>query len=193
MTRDTALALLARHSHGAVWAKHCLAVAEAAARLGHALDGHRVIDHEFLWTAALLHDIGRHVTHDPIGHGAEGYRLLTGLGHGREANVCASHVLFGLEAAEAELFGLPARDFIPQTVEERLVALADLLLEYDAPTTLDHRFASLRARNAGNAFFLGRLGRARARAAAFLQQLDEEIGRPVLGILTDEMPGCGKA
>ncbi|HTF98981.1 MAG TPA: HDIG domain-containing protein [Nitrospirota bacterium] len=183
MTREKALGILAEHGQGAAWVRHCFAVADAASRLGRALDGHQSIDHDFLWSAALLHDIGRCITHNPISHGVEGYNLLMRFGYEREAHVCAAHILFGLEASDAVLFGLPAHDFHLRTVEERLVALVDFLLEHDKPTTLDRRFSSLRKRNADNSFFLSRLDRAREQAEAFMLKLNEEIGQPVEGIV----------
>jgi putative nucleotidyltransferase with HDIG domain len=183
LSRDEAMGIMAEYGRGAAWTKHCFAVASAATSVGSALIGHRDIDPDFLWSAALLHDIGRYATHDPVRHGVEGYHLLTRLGHEREAYVCASHILFGLEASEAAWFGLPACDFIPHTAEERLVPLVDFLLENDKPTTLDRRFSSLRERNAGNDFFLSRLDRARERAQAFMLLLNEEIGEPIEGIV----------
>ena len=89
----------------------------------------------FSWSAALLHDIGRHVTHDPVRHGVAGYNLMMELGHPDEAYVCASHVLFGLKAEEAAQFGLPRKNFVPRKMEEMLVALIDYLIEFDKPTT----------------------------------------------------------
>jgi len=70
-----------------------------------------------------------------------------------EAYVCALHILFGLNAAEASQLGLPDRNFVLRTIEEKLVPLIDYLIEYDQPTTLDRRFSSLRKRNSGNPFF----------------------------------------
>ncbi|MFH0996121.1 MAG: HDIG domain-containing metalloprotein [Pseudomonadota bacterium] len=183
LSRDQALNLMAEYGRGATWTKHCFAVADAAASVGSALRGDYTVDHDFLWSAALLHDIGRCITHDPIGHGVAGYDLLTRLGYEPEAYVCASHILFGLEACEAARFGLPARDFVPRTVEERLVPLVDFLIEFDKPTTLDRRFSSLRRRNADNDFFLSRLDRARKKAEVFMSQLNEEIGEPIGSIL----------
>jgi putative nucleotidyltransferase with HDIG domain len=168
--------ILSTHGQGAPWTRHCLAVAEAAVGVGRILGRRRAIDAAFLWTAALLHDIGRHATHDPVGHGVAGYNLLSALGHPREAHVCASHILFGLNAHEAARFGLPARDFLPGSIEAQLVALVDLLVEFDRPTTLAQRFASLRRRNADNPFFLARLDRAFACAQSFMTQIEQEIG-----------------
>jgi uncharacterized protein len=179
LSRDDSLMLLAEYGKGAPWVKHCLAVADSASMLGRVLESRYSIDQHYLWTGAVLHDIGRCVTHDPILHGVEGYKLLLKLGHAEEAFVCASHILFGLEASEAVHLGLPARDFIPRTIEERLVPLVDLMIEGVQPTTLDRRFSSLRRRYVKNSFLMNRLDRAQQRAISFLTQLSEEIGEPV--------------
>jgi len=175
LSGQESMRLLAEYGQKAGWNKHCFAVANAAAKVGHVLAKARLIDSSFLWSAALLHDIGRYVTHDPLLHGVEGYKLLSMLGHEQEAYVCASHILFGLSAAEATQLGLPYRDFVPHTIEEKLIPLVDYLIEYDQPTTLNRRFSSLRERNGGNSFFLNRLERAHETAILFMTQFEEEI------------------
>ena len=102
------------HSYGkdAAWIRHCRAVSRVAERLAIAIGPNSPLDAEFLKVAALLHDIGRYKTHDPVMHGVEGYHLLTGLGHHREAFVCASHVFCGMPQAEAIRYGLPEQDFL---------------------------------------------------------------------------------
>ena len=179
LSRDESIGLLTEYGKGAAWVKHCFAVADSASRLGHVIESRYAIDHHYLWSAALLHDIGRCVTHDPIKHGVEGYNLLMKLGHNIEASVCISHILFGLEASEAVQFGLPAHDFILRTIEERLVPLVDLLIEGDHPTTLDSRFSSLRKRYVENGFIMDRLDRAQQTAMSFMIQISEEIGESV--------------
>jgi uncharacterized protein len=73
----------------------------------------------------LLHDIGRAVTHG-IDHGIVGAQLLkqkrinTGL-----QRICERHVCAGIPAEVAKDIGLPARDFIPVTIEEKIVCHAD--------------------------------------------------------------------
>ena len=185
LTPDKASALLAEYGEGAAWTQHCVAVADAAVRVGARLGPQQAaeVDLEALWSAALLHDIGRYVTHHPILHGLEGYALLMDLGHEEEAYVCASHILFGLHADEAEHFGMPACDFLPRTTAERLVPLVDYLIEVDTPTTLNRRFASLRERNAENAFFLARLDRAQAAARTFMDELEANMGQSVESIV----------
>jgi uncharacterized protein len=189
LSRDEATALLAEYGGSATWTRHCLAVAEAAVGIGLALKPYRSVDLDSLWSVALLHDIGRYKSHDPIAHGVEGYLLLTQLGHHGAAFVCASHILFGLDASEAADVGLPAQDFIARTDEERVVPLADYLVEGERATTLDHRFSSLRQRNAGNAYFVSRLPRAYEAANSFSQELAATIGCPVESIVASTL-GC---
>ena len=179
LSRQESIDLLSIYGRDEGWIKHCLAVAEASAKVGHILAKKRSIDGSFLWSAALLHDIGRYMTHDALLHGVEGYKLLSMLGHEKEAYVCASHILFGLNAPEAVQIGLPNRDFVPRTIEEKLVPLVDYLIEYDQPTTLDSRFSSLRKRNSGSTFFLDRLDRAQEIAQIFMSQIENEIGESV--------------
>lgn len=183
LSHKVSIELLAEYGKGGTWVNHCLAVADSASRLGQVIESWYAIDRQYLWSAALLHDIGRSVTHDPIMHGVEGYKLLLKLGHEEEAFVCASHILFGLEASEAVQFGLPARDFIPHTIEQRIVPLVDLMVEGVQRTTLDRRFSSLRKRYVDNRFLMDRLDRTQQTAMSFMTQLSEKIGEPVEKII----------
>ena len=176
LSHQQAIKILTESSQGAQWTKHCFAVADSAARIGGALEPHQAIDSGFLWSAGLLHDIGRHVTHDPVLHGVEGYRFLSAMGHQKEARVCASHILFGLRAHEAAQFGLPACDFLPCTIEEQLITLVDFLIEFDQPTSLERSFTSLRRRYVGNPFLFERLDRAFESAKTFMAQIEQVIG-----------------
>jgi len=179
LSRNESIGLLAEYGKGADWVKHCLTVADSAFRLCQAIESRYAIDRHYLWSSALLHDIGRYVTHDPIMHGVEGYNLLLKLCHEEQAFVCASHILFGLEASEAVQFGLPAHDFIPHTIEQRIVPLVDLMVEGVHPTTLDRRFSSLRKRYFENRFLMDRLDRAHQTAVSFMIEIGEAIGESV--------------
>jgi putative nucleotidyltransferase with HDIG domain len=179
LSRYNAEQILNKYSGKGRWAGHCMAVADLAEYLTPFLRIRIDIDSELLWSAALLHDIGRYATHDPVGHGAAGYNLLMTLGHPEEAYVCASHVLFGLEADEAAQFGLPRRNFTPRKPEEKLVALIDFLMEFDKPTTLQARFSSLRARNSNNDFFVSRLERAEKAANDYMTVISTALAQPL--------------
>jgi uncharacterized protein len=111
--------------------QHCLTVERAALSIakkiisrGHNLDLHLVS------LGALLHDIGRARTHG-IEHGVEGAKILRELGLGRFARFAECHIGAGIPAVEAKELGLPARDFVPRTTEEKVVTYADKLVMGD--------------------------------------------------------------
>ncbi|MDA8079493.1 MAG: HDIG domain-containing protein [Nitrospiraceae bacterium] len=171
-----ALLLVNQYGRDAAWILHCKAVSLLAERYAAIFSSGYDIDADFVRTAALLHDIGRYKTHDPIMHGVEGYWLLTNLGHHREAFVCASHILCGLEREEAVRHGLPDQDFIPRTFEERLIPVIDSLVEFDRPTTLHARVASIQLRYQGNDGYLQKIEQAAEKAQRFMDHVNREFG-----------------
>lgn len=76
-------------------------------------------------TGALLHDVGRTVTHG-VEHGIEGSRLIREKGWSKElANIVERHIGGGITEDEAREQGLPPKDYIPQTPEEKVICHAD--------------------------------------------------------------------
>lgn len=176
LSYNEGLALLHCYGKDAAWIRHCCAVSRVAERLSGAFPPNDPFDAEFFRVGALLHDIGRYKTHDPVMHGVEGYHLLMGLGHDREAFVCASHVFCGMPRAEAVRYGLPDQDFLPRTLEERLVPLIDSMVELDQPTTLEQRMLSINRRYQGNGPFLERMRQAAATARRLLDEVNHDLG-----------------
>lgn len=94
-------------------------------------------DNDFLYRAAMLHDIGIVACDAPgiycfgslpyICHGVEGARVLAEHGMLREALVCERHTGSGLTASEIEenALPLPARDMLPVSIEEKIICYAD--------------------------------------------------------------------
>lgn len=118
-----------------VWS-HSRLVAEKALQLAKAhpeLD----LDLDFVYEAAMLHDIGVFLTHAPsiycmgdkpyICHGILGAELMRADGYPRHALVCERHTGTGLTVDDiiAQNLPLPHRDLCPVTLEEKLVCLAD--------------------------------------------------------------------
>jgi uncharacterized protein len=189
LSYDDALKLLYWYGGDATWIRHCLAVSRVAKNVAEVMTPRCALDSEYLTIGALLHDIGRYKTHDPILHGVEGFRLLTGLGHDREAFICASHILCGMASSEAALYGLPRQDFIPTTLEERLVPLIDGVVEFDRPTTFAKRCESIAQRYQGNEPFLRRFSDASATAKKFLDQLHNDFGISVEQVAAETLGG----
>lgn len=176
LSYDEALHLLSSYGNDAPWVRHCVAVSRVAARVSSMIAARRIIDVRLLKVGALLHDIGRYKTQDPILHGVEGYLLLSGLGHHREAFICASHVIWGMPGREAVLYGLPEQDFFPRTLEERLIPMIDSVVEFDRPTSLEQRCSSISRRYEGNPLFLERFQKAADMARVFLRSLKDDFG-----------------
>lgn len=84
-------------------------------------------DPELVRAGALLHDIGRTRTHG-IRHALEGAELARELGLPEElALIIERHLGAGVEREEAERLGLPPNHYLPETLEEKIVAHADNL------------------------------------------------------------------
>ncbi|MCF8069323.1 MAG: phosphohydrolase [Desulfobacterales bacterium] len=109
---------------------------------GKSLDIAREVPHlspdlDFIYEAAMLHDIGIFMTNAPslgchgdypyICHGILGQKLLEGLNFPKHARVCERHVGVGITADEIrnQNLPLPIRDMTPKTVEEKIICYAD--------------------------------------------------------------------
>ncbi len=100
-----------------------LAVARRAAARG------KGVDLKLVEAGALLHDVGRAATHGPA-HCSEGAGMLRKEDVPEKvARFAETHFLGGLTAKEAGALGLPAREMIPLTVEEKIVCYADKICD----------------------------------------------------------------
>lgn len=104
---------------------HCKAVADVAVRIAKRTDA----DIDLVEAGALLHDIGRSQTHGIL-HAVKGVKIAKKLGLADEiVNIIERHIGAGLSAAEAKKLRLPKKDFIPETLEEKIVCHADNLID----------------------------------------------------------------
>lgn len=118
--------------------RHVIKVERTARRIARDIsrNGERV-DMELVSLGALLHDVGRSRTHG-LDHGFAGGRIVRESPafaklfdeEDREAlsRICERHIGGGIPARDAGAAGLPERDFIPETLEERIIAHADNLV-----------------------------------------------------------------
>ena len=108
---------------------HCLAVSAYTYELGLRMKnkGHN-INLELAVIGALLHDIGRCKTHD-VTHGVEGGKILRKNNFNEKlALIAERHIGAGIPKNEAFELGLPPKDYMPQSLEEKLVAHCDNLI-----------------------------------------------------------------
>mgnify|MGYP002624799058 CR=1 FL=1 len=95
------------------------------------------IDIDFLFDAAMIHDIGIVKTNAPgiechgsepyICHGIIGAKICVEEGLPQFANICERHTGAGITAQEViqQNLPLPVKDYIPETIEEKLICYAD--------------------------------------------------------------------
>lgn len=106
--------------------QHCETVSRLAMEIAEAYqkNGNNV-DLKLVEIGALLHDIGRARTHK-IDHGVIGAEIARSQ-HLAEpiAQIIERHLLAGITAQEAKKFGLPVKDYLPHTIEEKIVLYAD--------------------------------------------------------------------
>ena len=80
---------------------------------------------------AMLHDIGRTKTHG-IRHGVEGEDIARALSLPEPViQIIRRHVGAGILPEEAAAMGLPDRDYVPITLEEKIVCHSDNLVSDD--------------------------------------------------------------
>ncbi len=105
---------------------HCLKVSKTALSLAGRLK--IACDRELVRRGGLFHDIGRSRTHG-IGHAVAGVEIGRRLGFSDALlMIIERHVGAGITAEEAVRLGLPKKDYLPLTAEEKLVSYADNLI-----------------------------------------------------------------
>lgn len=104
--------------------EHCKAVAGLAVKIGALCNANiRLVE-----VGALLHDIGRSKTHT-IRHAVEGAWILKEQKFPLEVvHIVERHIGAGIPKEDTKKLGLPRKDFVPETLEEKIVAHADNLI-----------------------------------------------------------------
>jgi len=104
---------------------HCKAVREVAVKIAQLAKA----DITLVEAGALLHDIGRSKTHD-IFHVVEGVKIAKKIGlPDKIIKIIERHIGGGICKEEAIKLGLPEKDYVPLTLEEKIVCHADSLID----------------------------------------------------------------
>ncbi len=105
--------------------EHCIAVCEKSVKIASNFDN---VNMDLLKKGAILHDIGRCQTHG-IHHAVKGAEIAKKLNYPEDVcNIIERHIGAGITENEAIELGLPKKSYLPQTLEEKIVAHADNLL-----------------------------------------------------------------
>lgn len=151
LTEKEAIALLVSSGCSPDVIEHCKTVAEYAMQIainirkstekkGQPVD----IDMYAVYLGGLLHDIGRSKTHG-IGHAVAGAAIAVENGlDDKLVNIIERHIGAGIPEEEAAALGLPKKDYIPVTIEEKIVAHADNLVFGNKIGTTDEMVKNLR-------------------------------------------------
>ena len=114
--------------------EHCKAVCAKAMKIAANFDN---VDKDLIRQGALLHDIGRSKTHG-ITHAIEGVEIARKYGYSEDVlNIIERHIGAGITSEEAVKLGLPEKSYLPETLEEKIVAHADNLISGTKEVDMD--------------------------------------------------------
>ena len=152
---------------------HCCTVRAVADEMAKGFD----VNAGLVTAGALLHDLGRSVDHT-IKHAMIGASMAEKLGLPKElVEIIRKHTGAGLDEMDVKEFDLPPGDYIPRTLEERIVAHADNMVSDDRVVPHSHSAEKLRRKGS-------------ERGAAKIERLHSELsgiyGRD-LDILVDSL------
>lgn len=124
IAKKDALALLKKYKVDDRVMEHLWAVHDYAMEIAAGVE----CDRNLVEVGSLLHDIGRSVSH-AIDHAVIGAEILRNEGVSEDVvRIVERHVGAGLTSEEAVRLGLPPGDYIPETIEEKIVCHADNLI-----------------------------------------------------------------
>ncbi len=121
---DGCLMLLKKYGADERLIRHVMAVHDLAIKIAERCSADKML----VSAGSLLHDIGRTKTNG-IMHAYEGYVILQNENiDDRIARIVVKHIGAGISKSDAKKLGLPPIDYMPETLEEKIVAQADNLI-----------------------------------------------------------------
>jgi tRNA (cytidine56-2'-O)-methyltransferase len=133
LTPDQCILILKENNCSKEVINHCRAVRDLAVKIAEKTNA----DRDLVEVGALLHDIGRSKTHG-IRHAVEGVKIAKKLGlNDKVIKIIERHIGAGISKEEAKKLGLPAKDYNPVTLEEKIVCHADNLIDNSKRKSLE--------------------------------------------------------
>jgi uncharacterized protein len=137
--REFALDLLKKLKTPLSIRRHSEKVADKAIEIARKIKKVQV-DINLIEIGALLHDIGRTKTHG-FKHALIGGKILKQRGFSNKlARICETHILGGLDKEDAKKVGLPEKNYLPLTLEEKIICLADKHMAGTREVSIRERF-----------------------------------------------------
>ena len=134
------------------------------------------INCDLVLAGALLHDIGRSQSHN-IDHGILGGQILKTHGFPEElVSIVEKHIYAGISADEAKDLGLPLKDYIPKTYEEKIVAYADNISKTNELLSLEQVLVRFRRYLPDSHSILARVRELHNEIETLIQVNGEEVG-----------------
>lgn len=128
--REQAINILRKHNCSQRVIDHCQAVAALALQIARQLkEKNYQINLPLVEVGALLHDLGRSKSHK-VDHSIIGAKLAQEEGLPEEViSIIKRHVGAGITNEEAQWLGWPKDNYIPQTLEQKVVCYADKCID----------------------------------------------------------------
>ncbi|UCH90244.1 MAG: HDIG domain-containing protein [Thermoplasmata archaeon] len=150
--------------------KHCKAVSDMAVLIAEKIEGANI---KLVRVGGLLHDLGRAETHG-IAHAIKGAKLAEKLNLPEDViGIIRNHIGAGLTLEESFELGLPDGDYMPETLEQKIVAHADNMIDYFKPVPISNIITKLSARG-------------QSRAVERITKLHEELSK-LAGVNLDKL------
>jgi uncharacterized protein len=119
--------------------RHSEKVAQKALEIANKITKAKV-DKGLIEIGSILHDIGRTKNHG-FNHALIGGKILRERGFSEKlAKICETHILGGVDKEDAKELGLPEKDYLPNSLEEKIICLADKLIAGTKEVSIEERF-----------------------------------------------------
>lgn len=130
LTEEEAISFLVQAGCSKKVIEHCKAVSGFAVEIAEACRRRGLrVDVNLVRIGALVHDVGRAITHG-VEHGVVGANIAKNSNlPDKLVHIIERHIGGGITEGEARRLGLPVKNYVPASMEERIVAYADKLIE----------------------------------------------------------------
>lgn len=145
--REQAIQILKQQNCPPQVIRHCIAVTALALEIAAKLQAKGIkINLPLVEAGGLLHDLGRAKTHE-VNHGLVGMQMGKALGFPQPLlDIIKRHVGAGITSEEARWLNWPSDNYIPITIEEKIVCYADKRIDHVRVAPIEEEIHKLQSR-----------------------------------------------